>query len=277
MTIDSASVNIKPASPGAKPAVFIGRKNATCNLTRGFIMAGDTETFNDAINFTASVKAATSPKEFSDWKFRFLQFQRIEFLGFFYAGPKKSAGQISMQCHLKPAMSATLHLDSEDDFTPWTHDSDASLRGNLITQISGDHPASRAALEMTNNLTNATNFLFHIVDKRTFWSVFTAQGPDGKFQPLGHVEWALEYNFMFKWRGGKAEMARDSSSLTPGTFISGAPTDSAVKAMCLAPAKPHSNESVRNAIRFSVTGGPPNRSDQDKVQFINLPADFFQS
>jgi hypothetical protein len=277
MTIDTASVNIKVDTPGAKPAPFIGRKNVTCNLSRGFIMEGDTETFNDAINFTGTVKAATDAKEFASWKFRFLQFQRVEFLGFFYAGPKKSAGQASMQCHLKPAMSETLHLDSEDDFTPWTHDLDATLKAGLVTQISGDHPASRAPLEVVNNVTSATNFLFHIVDKRTFWSVFTAQGPDGKFQPLGHVEWALEYNFMFKWKGGTASLAKDGSSLSPGTFRQGPPTDPAVKAMCTAPAKPHANETVRNAIKFTVIGGPPNRSDQDTIQFINLPPDFFQS
>jgi hypothetical protein len=33
---------------------------------------------------------------------------------------------------------------------------------------------------------------------------------------------------------------------------------------------------VRNAIRFTVAGGPPNRSDQDTIQFINLPLDFYQ-
>ena len=277
MTIDTASVKIKIDTPGAKPSPFIGRKNVTCNLTRGFIMEGDTETFNDAINFTATVKAATDDKEFKDWKFRFLQFQRIEFLGFFYAGPKKSAGQVSMQCHMKPAMSELLHLDSEDDFTPWTHDIEATHKAGLITQFSGDHPASRAPLEVVNNVTNATNFLFHIVDKRTFWSVFTAQGPDKAFQPLGHVEWALEYNFMFKWKGGKPTLAKDGSQLTPGTFRQGPPTDSEVKSKCTAPAKPHSNEAVRNAIKFTVIGGPPNRSDKDTVQFINLPPDFFQS
>jgi len=276
MTIDTASVKIKIDTPGAKPAPFIGRKNVTCNLTRGFIMEGDTETFNDAINFAATVKAATTPAEFADWKFRFLQFQRIEFLVFFCAGPKKNAGQASMQCHLKPAMGEPLHLDSEDDFTPWTHDVDASLKAGLVTQISGDHPASRAPLEVVNNVTNVTNFLFHIVDKRTFWSVFAAQGPDGKLQPLGHVEWALEYNFTCKWKGGKPEVARDSGVLTPGAFKRGVPADSEVKSKCAAPAKPHSNEAVRNAIKFTVVGGPPNRSDKDTVQFVNLPVDFSQ-
>ena len=276
MQMDTASLKIKVDTPGAKPSPFIGRRVVTCNLTRGFIMEGDTETFNDAINFSASMKAATTDKEFADWKFRFLQFQRIEFLGFFYAGAKKSGGQVSMQCHQKPAMNETLHLDSEDDFTPWTHSFDATLRGGVITQISGDHPASRAPVEVVNNVTSATNFLFHIVDKRRFWTVFTAQSPKGDFQPLGHVEWTLEYNFMFKWKGGKPGVAKDGSSLAAGVFTSGAPADAEVKGKCTSPAKPHSNESVRNAIKFTVIGGPPNRSDKDTVQFINLPVDFFQ-
>lgn len=276
MKIDTASATIKVDTPGASPAVHIGRSQATCHLTRGFLMEGDTETFNDAINFTGKVKAATTDKEFQDWKFRFLQFQRVEFLGYFYAGPKKSAGQISLQPHLKPALSEKLHLDSEDDYSPWTHSFDATLKAGLVTQISGDHPASRAKLELTNNKTKATNFLFHIVDKRTFWTVFTAQGPDGVFQPLAHVEWALEYNFMFKWKGGKPEPPKSSSSLTTGNFAAGAPTDAEVKKMCTAPAKPFGNEAVRNAIKFTVMGGPPNRSDQDTIQFINLPLDFYQ-
>ncbi len=90
------------------------------------------------------------------------------------------------------------------------------------------------------------------------------------------MEWALEYNFKFKWKGGAPVQDRDGSSLTAGVFTSGAPADAEVKGKCLSPAKPHSNESVRNAIKLTVLGGPPNRSDKDTVQFTNLPPDFHQ-
>jgi hypothetical protein len=43
-----------------------------------------------------------------------------------------------------------------------------------VESETGDHPAVMAGWELPNSNTNVTNFLFHIVDSREFWSVFTA-------------------------------------------------------------------------------------------------------
>lgn len=275
MTIDQKTVTIKVDAPGAAPAFGEGQTNVTFHLTRGYIVEGDTETFNDAINFTGKVNVTTTEKEFADWKFAFLQFQKVEFLGFFYAGPKKSAGQVTVLADRKPALDEAVHLDSEDEYSPYTHSFDASLKGGLVTAISGDHPASRAPKQITNRITSAFNYLFHAIDQRTFWTVFTAKAPDGKFTHLGHVKWALEYNFQFVWKDGKPASRINKSSLTKGSFVAGPPPDGEIAALLASPKPPHANPAVRAALKNAAIGGPPNRSDQGTVMFNNLPADFF--
>jgi hypothetical protein len=275
MNIDHPSAEIRVSHPGATPAPEVGGGAITFHLTRGYIVEGDTETFNDAINFIATVKATTTEAEFNDWHFGFLQYQELEFLGMFYAGPKRQAGQISLLIGRPPALAGNLHLDSEPDFEPWTHSFDATLSGGKITAISGDHPASRAPRRMTNNKTNAHNFLFHLVDVRRFWTVFSAADPAGDLHHLAHVEWKLRYDFQFVWRNGQPAVHQNRSTFSAGRSVSGAPAEESLKALLKNPAAPHANPEVRKAIRNSVLGGPPNRSDKAERIYHNLPRHFY--
>jgi hypothetical protein len=275
MNINKPTAKIKVDTPGARPSIAIGPTRITFHLGRGYIAEGNTETFNDAINFMGTVQAATTPDEFLQWNFRFLQFQKVEFLGFFYAGPKRSSGQITLLVHKPPALAAPLHLDSEDEYSPWTHSFDASLSGAKITAISGDHPASRAPRKMTNNISNSLNYLFHFIDKRRFWTVFTAEDPAGNFQHLAHVAWSLRYNYQFVWRNGEPQLHRNESTFSNSGSKSGPPGDSELQNLLTRPSSPHSNPTIRKALRDSVLGGKPNRSDKGERIYRNLPNDFF--
>jgi hypothetical protein len=275
MQIYHATAKIKVDHPGAKPNFAEGRKALTFHLTRGHFLEGDTETFNDAINFIGTVQAATTPSEFKTWRFCFLQFQKVDELGMFYAGPKRRSGQISLFISKPPALTTSLHLDSEDEFSPWTHAFDGTLSGGKITAISGDHPAARAPKHMTNSVTNALKFLFHIVDVRRFWTVFSAQDPAGDFHHLAHVEWKLRYDFMFVWRNGSPKVHQNRSLLSASQSVSGAPTEEGLNALLKNPKPPHANAEVRKAIKHAVLHGPPNRSDLGERKFVNLPRNFF--
>jgi hypothetical protein len=254
----------------------MGPKAITFHLTRGHFVEGDTETFNDAINFIGTVQAATTPGEFKTWRFRFIQFQKLDFLGMFYVGRKNKAGQVSMLMHEAPALVQSLHLDSENEFTPWTQAFDASLSAGKITAISGDHPASRAKNTITNRKTKALNFLFHTVDVRKFWTVFSAQDPTGNFHHLAHVEWNLRYDFMFVWENGIPKVHQNRSTFSTGQSTLGAPTEESLKKLLKNPKPPHANPEVRKAMKQSVINGrPPNRSDLKERKFFNIPRQFF--
>lgn len=275
MNIQHATAKIRVGQLGIVPAAHVSPLRITFHLTRGHIVEGDTETFNDAINFIGTVMVSTTPTEFADWDFAFLQFQEIEFLGIFYAGAKRDDGQIVLLPHQSPALSDNLHLDSEPDFDPFTHGFDASLSGGKVTAISGDHPASRAPRTMTNNVTNAVNYLFHFIDKRKFWTVFTARDPSGVFHHLGHVAWSLHFDFQFTWRHGSPKARNNGSQFSAGEFVQHAPTYGKLQSLLNHPVPPHANESVRNALKRTVLNGKPNRSDNGQRIFNNLPHDFF--
>lgn len=275
MNIQNNTAKISVTKVGIVPATHTSSKRVTFHLTRGHIVEGDTETFSDAINFIGRVMASTTSSEFKTWKFGFLQFQQVEFLGIFYAGPKRDSGQIVLLVHKPPALPKTLHLDSEDAFSPFTHSFDATLSAGKITAVSGDHPASRAPRTMTNTVTNAVNYLFHMKDIRRFWTVLTALDPTGGYHHLAHVDWKLRYDFQFVWRNGQPQIHKNASSFSAGESVLGPPPDANLQALLKQPAAPHSNEAVRKALTHTVLQGRPNRSDNAQRIFNNLPRDFF--
>lgn len=276
MNINNPTANINVTKLGAIPAFAVSPSRVTFHLTRGHIIEGDAEYFNDAINFIGTVQASTTPSEFKNWKFGFLQLQKINTLGIYYAGPTRKSGQIALLVHEGPAMPQTIHLDSEKNFAPWTHSFDATLSAGKITAISGDHPASRAPRKMTNSATNAFNYLFHVIDDRRFWTVLTAEDPAGNFHHLAHVAWKLRYDFQFAWRNGSPKLHKGASTFFVGDSVIGAPTDKGLQSLLKNPKSPYSNEEVRKALKYTVLHGEPNRHDWPVRQYSNLPREFYE-
>lgn len=276
MKINEASAKIQVSYQGASPNMYIGNEAITFHLTRGYIIEGNTATFNDAVNFIGTVQAVTKPKEFTAWKFGFLQFQKVESLKIFYAGPKRKAGQLYLLIDRAPALSSPIQLDSEKEFDPWTHSFDATLSGTKITAISGDHPASRAPKKMTNSKTNAYNYLFHLIDDRMFWTVFTAQNPAGEFHHLAHVSWKVRYDFKFVWRNGAPVVHHNASRFWCNKSKLGAPSAQGLTSLMRNPVPPYANSEVRNAIKKTVLGGPPNRFDCEERAYVKPPIVFYK-
>ncbi len=277
VTINKSTAKLNVITDGAVPALKVMSSWVVANLSKGFSVNGDTEAFNPAISINGTVQVSFGSRpELDRWKFGFIQIHRINKLDMFYAGKNRSDGSITIQVAESPVMTQKLCLDSEPEFTPWTHSNDFFVTEGKVANFSVDHPASKAGFDRGNRLKQRTNFLFHLIDSRDLWTVFTALDPEGKFTHLAHVHWRLEYNFMFEWRNGKPQVKSDKSSFPkPNAFALGAPTDAGLASLLAKPVPPHANEMTRKAIQLAIGGVPPNRTDHE-TRFGNVPPDFYQ-
>lgn len=278
MTINTASAVIDLDIPqDCAPGVFIGPRTAVCHLTHGFTSTPiGTWVAADAFKVTGRIKVTPGLTP-NNWKFGFIQVVRLNFMGFFYAGRIKREGSISILCHIKPALPKAVWLDSDDQSSPWTHNVPRfQFVAPEVKSETGDHPAAIAGWEQPNANTNVTNFLFHIVDSRDFWSVFTAIDPSGAIHHLAHFHWSVRYDVSFCWRGGNPVVRKTQSSFDPHENIKGRPKDPDLQALLTKPVGPHYNPSMEQAIQQSMTSGQtPNRHDNPQW-FVNVPNDFYQ-
>lgn len=273
-TFDAASAEIETFSDGAVPAVKAWPTRVVCHLTKGYNADQDTETIDAALTINGRVKAGGSESDWKGWRFGFIQLHKIHAMSFWYAGKSKAEGGIGIVVDKAPALTTTLCLDSEETCKPWTRVDEHYMMEGKIRNFSTDHPACRAKRDLTNRITGRVNYLFHVIDKRELWTVFTARNPQGKFQHLAHVRWTLEYNFMFKWRKDEPTVASDSSSFKMTAFQKGAPSDGELQPLLNNPGPPLANDLTREAIKAAVIGGPPNRSDVER-SFANVFPDFY--
>jgi hypothetical protein len=282
MTINTASAGIIVDVQNATPGVWKGPRNAVCHLTQGFTSTPiGTWRADDAFSLTGHVKVTPGQDDtlltLNKWQFGFIQFVRLNFLGFFYAGRTKQEGSISILCHIKPALPRAVWLDSDDKYSPWTRKEPRfQFVAPEIKSETGDHPAATAGWELPNSNTNVTNFLFHIVDSRDFWSVFTAIDPSGATHHLAHFHWSVRYDVLFRWRGGNPDVRETQSSFDPHENIKGRPKDPDLQALLTNPVGLQYNDIIKQAIQQSMTSGQtPNRHDNPQW-FVNVPNDFFQ-
>jgi hypothetical protein len=240
---DLSTLQIEPGFNEAVPDVKVWASRVICHLTKGYTLNNDTDGGIDpAITITAHMKA--KEKELEGWRFAFIQLHKIKEMGFFYAGKAKSDGSIAIYVDRAPALPVTLCLDSEQTCKPWTR------------------------------VDNRANYLFHIVDRRELWTVFTAQDPKGKNSYLAHVRWTVDYDFMFKWRKDTPQVATNKSKVSFDQWKKGAPTDGDLQPLLKNPGPPLANDLTREAIKAAVIGVPPNRVDVAR-SFANVFPDFY--
>jgi hypothetical protein len=249
---------------------------AVFNLTRNF---NSNPTLVDwAFELMGHVKVDLGPRDtLAAHTFGFVQYMRHNFLGLFYAGRRPREGSIGML--LDPVITHDYLLDCAPVTTRpfmWPPGSNSSFFNREQTAKMGDHPVLSMKQREQNVNTGVENFLFHVVDDREAWSIFTVLNPAGTFQHLAHVRWVLRYESKFMWRNG-APVKQIRSTFNVQTPVRGAPTDldlqkalSALSATQL----PIANEQAKNAMQSVLAPPNPNRSD-NPGWFINVPSDFF--
>jgi hypothetical protein len=276
MTITFQNPNIVLDRAGVVGKVHVGDSNVICHLNRGFSPAE--ASIRRAFSATGTVQAVLGPGDsLTGWSFGFIQIGRVRSIEFYYAGKSRSDGSIAVHAHNRLVRKTM--LDSEDGYSPWTWPTAPRFRvtGSTITCPTGDHPMVRAGRELTNQVTLKKNFLFHIVDKREFWSVLVAMDPRSHIQQLAHLPWRIEYNVKFVWRGDQpTPVAPPSHAFRDAPFVAGAPADGEVSGLVAGPSTPHLNPQTKWAIGASVAHPTSNIRTDNPTWFLNVPADFYQ-
>ena len=207
-----------------------------------------------------------------DFEVAFLQFVRFNVVGIFYAGRKNSEGSVGVLIH--EALSKKVLLDANPPMPPWISETPFTRTGGLANNSMGDHPFLQVPRTAPNNNTGVPNFLFHIVDDRDFWTVFSVREA-GRFQHLTHIHWHVRHDQQFSWRGGVPVPAKAASAFTPDNPTPGAPTDPDLLKLLAVPAPPNAKDALPAAFPVAVLPPNPHRKD-NPTRFFNVPQDFFR-
>lgn len=275
VTVLDDTASITTNSAGAVPTITFNPKNAVCHLSKGFQNASKVASAWDA---TGTVNVSMGRGDtLAGWQFGFIQFQKILTAAYYYVGKFSNHGSISLLLSKPPAMTNQFSLDSHDGQVPYTV-AQPRFKHNApqISAPTRDHPLNKAGATLVNKTTNRTNYLFHILDHRKFWSIFTAQDASGTFNHLMHFTWEMRYDFMITYDGSsKPRVFRKNSHFRMGSPVNGPPTDKEVKPHLANPHPPNANMVMKKAIVNSLKGGKPNRVDTNHW-FANVPPSFFR-
>lgn len=263
-----SQLQLTVSEEGARPDVHINNSvgHVICHLTQGFNPATFPEEQGKAVTAGAHVPLGDGPEGTT---FGFVQLVRANFFGAFYAGRIPSEGSIGVLAHTPPALITPLMLDASGK-PPLPFFSDPAASSFVASKMHstwGDHPACRVPLTKKNSArSNVDNYLFQLIDDREFWTIFTAQDPDGSLRYLAHFHWKVRYEVEFKWSGGKAERRRSRSAVTvPERKVTGRPTDGDLQGLLTAPTGTRANVLFELALRSAFFGGTgPNRSENPR-------------
>jgi hypothetical protein len=123
---------------------------------------------------------------------------------------------------------------------------------------------------------NVRNFLFHCSMERQFFTVLTALEPGGRPQYVAHFEWRVRYEFKLNWKNGAPQPPQNLSpqKLLVKGQTSGRPSDADLQALLNNPAGERANTVGKRVEAATVTGNPPNRTD-NPTRFATVPDGFW--
>jgi hypothetical protein len=262
---------------GAVPGVFVNPiGHVIVHLTQGFDAASFPRDQGKALTAGAHVPLGSGP---DGTTFAFVQIGRANFMGAFYAGRIPSEGSIGVLAHVPPALPNPVMLDaSGTPPLPWFEDPTRStFVPPVMNSTWGDHPASRVPSKLRNSFaSNVDNFLFHLIDDRDFWTIFTAQDPGGALRYIAHFRWQVRYDVQFMWRDDKA-IPRTIKSFFKmhERNTRGRPIEPEIQALLTSPAGPRASVAFGNALTQAFLGARgPNRSENPRW-FPAVPPDFW--
>ncbi len=261
----------------AKPDVFINPVgNVIVHLTQGFNSAtfplgqGNALTAGAHVPLSGGLGGST---------FGFVQIGRSNFYGAFYSGRIANEGSVGVLGHVPPAMANPVMLDASGDAPiPFFQDpARSSFTAPTVNSTWGDHPASRVPTKLNNsNAHNIPNYLFHLIDDREFWTIFTAQDPGGALRFIAHFRWQVRYDVEFMWRAGDVQVRTSKSFFkVHERNTKGRPADASIQAMLSNPVGPLANVAFLAAINLAFKGPRGSNRSENPKQFTNVPPDFW--
>jgi hypothetical protein len=214
------------------------------------------------MNITGATQGDTG-----SWDFGFVQIAKAKCMEFYYAGRMASEGAISCRVHIPPALQSPIVLDSEASRSPWTVSAPRfNSSGSAIHATTGDHPAAKVPFKLRNVKRNADNYLYHVIDEREFWSVFTAVDPNNRRIYLAHCHWVQRHNQKFLWRNYAPQKGANNSTFSfVDRDVKGAPTAQELQGILNNPTGGDIFNEVADRAMVQALLGPtgPNRTELD--------------
>ena len=232
----------------------------------------------DAVTCKATVPVAGPQAETDRLELGFVQIAKATTFKAFYAGRVRKEGSIGLDYFVPPALTRTVLLDGvKNARDPWYRNPlFASAAGGTRTAETGDHPGMVVRLSLENrSVSNVKNFLFHCFLEREFFTILTAIEPAKPPQYIAHVQWRLRYEFKLNWKNEAPLPPNNLSSISViKRQTAGRPTDADLQDMLNAPGGERANAVSQRVEATTVTGNPPNRSD-NKTPFFNMVPGFW--
>jgi hypothetical protein len=284
--IDLKTLEITINKAGAFPNNYGSSRNLICHLNTGFSIDKETQKFGFAIMATAKAKLIGGAKAAEGWRFGFVQTHAVRAMSYYYVGETEGDGGIALEVASNPAMKSQPLLDTEPEFPPWTSSVSHTVLDDQIFVSTGDHPACKAAVRLTNRNTLKSNYLCSVYDKRELCTVFAARDPAGKMSYLAHFKWSVLYDFSFanvgpgRTRSGVTYVPMSyysGSALSFDKVIMAAPTDPAVNRVLNTLTLPYANKHTRTTMEAVIgMDNQMGRTDHDKA-FPWVPKSFYLS
>jgi hypothetical protein len=163
---------------------------------------------------------------------------------------------------------------------PWFEDpSRTSFVPPSIHSSWGDHPASKIPSKIKNSFaSNVDNFIFHFIDDRDFWTIFTAKDPGDTLRFIAYFHWQIRYEAKFMWRNGEANVRMSQSFFKMHERnTKGRPKEADIQAILTNPAAagPRANVAFGNAINQAFFGPRGSNRSESPSRFLNVPIDFW--
>ncbi len=267
----SLTYNISGLSPNVAFEPYGQPKRAVFHLSKGYKLTRDTETIGHAWTAYGSGPGQSKTGTAGDEELGFLQTQEVETLKFFYAGERRSHGSIAI--NIGPRIVPKTCLDSEDHLDPWTSVERSLASGNTWQAKTGDHPASRCPLRLGNVATNKPNYLFHVIDRRRYFTILTFR-LGREFIPLRWFKWSISHNVKFRWVSSKPKIQSKFSTFSFGPIMVGPANSAEIRKITKNPSRPFANYLTRTVISGVVLGHLMGRNAQT-TWFANVPGNFW--
>lgn len=253
------------------------------NLQKTFMFGHLTKGWNgvdfvdDAVTCKGSVPVSGPRDEVENLELGYVQLARAVSFKAFYGGRIPGEGSIALDYFVPPAMTSTVLLDGvKNARDPWYRNPIANITAGRRTADVGDHPGMVVHLSLENrSRSNVRNFLFHCLMEREFWTILTALEPGGKPQYISHVQWRLRYEFKLTWKDKVPQKPVNLSSIqVVRRQTAGRPTEADLQPLLDNPTGERANATSKRVEAATVTGNPPNRTDQ-KLRFLSVPENFW--
>jgi len=220
------------------------------------------------------------------WLAGFRQVQTVDEMSLLYVGRQPRDGDSVMHPHR--ALPSLSLADTVHTVWPWmtvVPYSVVQYKAPAIVHVvsaGGDQPAGNLNPAVGNIETSRLNYLYHLIDHRSFLTAFCTLDAAAGFAILGHFRWSILYDFYAYWQDGPGEpqprLHRNASVVTPPSHVDYTSVSDPGGLLEFQPV-PFANPEMDKAIKLTYNDvnkrKPRNLRNDSNSRSASVPNDFF--